>query len=56
MGGERGLVGDGGSVADKDLLSFFLVINGGQQARQHAAAKWDVKTVKNVEIMRLLNL
>ncbi len=52
MGGERGLVGDGGSVADKDLLSFFLVIN----ARQHAAAKWEVKTVKNVEIMRLLNL
>jgi hypothetical protein len=49
-------VGDGGSVADKDLLSFFLVINGGKQARQHAAAKWEEKTVKNVEIMRLINL
>ncbi len=34
-------MGDGGSVADKDLLSFFLVINGGKQAPQHAAAKWE---------------
>jgi hypothetical protein len=34
------------------------VINGGKQARQHAAAKWEVKTVKECgdnEIVKLMS-